>query len=210
MRTSPTIAALAPALAKAAGELPDPGRDGKGNYGAYVRLSDLLPDVRRVLSAHGLVVLQSCELDTMSTTILHSSGEWVATDYPLARDGNPQKQGSAVTYARRYSLMAALGLTGVDDDDDGQAASTATATKAREKAQRSKAHDPTWAAARAGFCAALVGVTYDEVAAWCEAHGRPRPSHQTPDQRAKLSAYLATDDGRVRVAEWAATQGGGE
>jgi len=56
------------------------------------------------------------------TRIIHTSGEHIEGEFPLVcKDPNdPQKLGSAVTYARRYALSAALGITA--DDDDGQAA----------------------------------------------------------------------------------------
>jgi len=54
--------------------------------------------------------------------ILHSSGESISGRYPLRPQQNtPQAYGSALTYARRYSLAAMVGV--VADDDDGNAAS---------------------------------------------------------------------------------------
>ena len=210
MRTSQTIAALAPAFAAAQGALQAPKKDGSGNFGAYVLLGDVLVDVRAVLSAHKLAVVQSVLDGDLVTTILHASGEWIATDYPLARDGNPQRQGSALTYARRYALLAALGLAGVDSDDDGAAASSAEADRARKAKKdtaRKSEHHASWEADRARFCAGLpAGVTLDQVGAYCEAHERGRPSTMPQAQRVALSSWLATDDGRVRVAEWLAVQ----
>jgi hypothetical protein len=61
--------------------------------------------------------------DVLWTMLGHTSGQWIASDMllHLVKD-DPQGQGSAITYARRYSLCSAIGLV-ADDDDDGQAAS---------------------------------------------------------------------------------------
>ena len=66
---------------------------------------------------------------------MHSSGEWIGGVYPVRPAQNtPQGMGSAITYARRYSLSAMLGLA-ADDDDDGNAASGQQAAQ-RQTEQR--------------------------------------------------------------------------
>jgi len=57
-----------------------------------------------------------------ATRLLHVSGQWVEayTAMPSDRQGGPHGQGSAYTYARRYGLLALLGISATDDD--GQAA----------------------------------------------------------------------------------------
>lgn len=244
MRTSDTTAAVTQALL--ACDLHDPGKrrraDGAPSRHNYANLGDFLADVREELHANGLILLQSVDhartvtapwtlvakgtllaqgvgpVAPIVTRVLHVSGEWVETDTPCTIIHDPQDQGSALTYARRYAIFATLGITAVDakqadakakaqrDDDDGQRVRDSRAATPAAEGARKAAHHPSWESARAGFCATLSGVTYDEVAAWCEAHGRPRPSHQTPEQRGKLAAYLASDEGRVRVTEWAAQQ----
>jgi hypothetical protein len=49
-------------------------------------------------------------------------------------------------------------------------------------------------------------IAYKELAAWCEAHGRPRPSGMSEEQRAKMLDWLATDDGRVTYETWLGKQ----
>lgn len=51
------------------------------------------------------------------------SGEVIVGLYPLKMSENPQQMGSAITYARRYALLAALDIAAEDEDDDGQSAS---------------------------------------------------------------------------------------
>lgn len=137
---SPSLANLAPALVAAQAEMPTPARDktgtvkGQGKHGPYeytykyADLSTIWPRVWPVLAKHGLAVSQfPCTLDDgragLATALIHTSGEWLMDEMPLATEGaGPQAQGSGITYARRYALCAVLGLV-ADEDDDGAAAS---------------------------------------------------------------------------------------
>jgi len=60
-----------------------------------------------------------------------ASGEAKSGQYPIKGTDNPQQQGSAITYARRYALLAITGIAAEDEDDDGQSAN------GRRTAQRS-------------------------------------------------------------------------
>lgn len=135
---SESIDALAAAWVKAAGEMDEVPRTRRVNAGpikyTYADLGDALSMARPILASHGLLVTQSVdctETDVLvSTTMLHSSGQWVTTTpvrMPLGKTA--QNTGSSITYARRYSLMAFLGLA--TDDDDGASASP---REARSKA----------------------------------------------------------------------------
>jgi len=99
----------------------------------YAALPDVVASASPVLAKHGLAVTQSITfevaygtdkpLDTLTTTLLHKSGQFIEGAMVLhLPKQDPQGQGSAVTYARRYAYMAILGLV-ADDDDDGNAAS---------------------------------------------------------------------------------------
>jgi len=95
----------------------------------YADLTSVMLACKDALAANDLAVLQLSRIHesgtpVLVTRIIHVSGEHIEGEFPLVcKDPNdPQKLGSAVTYARRYALAAALGITA--DDDDGQAAST--------------------------------------------------------------------------------------
>ena len=94
----------------------------------YVGLDSLVPVVLPIANKHGLVILQPPSTvdgaPALTTRLIHAaSGESIEYTMPLLLDKqNSQGLGSAITYARRYSLMAVLGLV-ADEDDDGQAAS---------------------------------------------------------------------------------------
>ena len=94
----------------------------------YADLTSVMLACKDALAANDLAVLQLSRIHesgtpVLVTRIIHVSGEHIEGEFPLVcKDPNdPQKLGSAVTYARRYALAAALGITA--DDDDGQAAS---------------------------------------------------------------------------------------
>jgi hypothetical protein len=137
---SETIDALAAAIVKAVGQMSEVVKSRTANAGAYsysyADLGDALGMARPILASCGLALLQSAESNhdevVVHTTVLHESGQYVAfapTRLPAGKTA--QATGSAITYARRYSLMAALGLA--TEDDDG-----ASASPRSEKAQPQK------------------------------------------------------------------------
>lgn len=91
----------------------------------YATLDSIVAMARPILNKHGLAVTQAVTTgDVLETIIHHSSGERATVGQMTLRLDKPSMQGlgSAITYARRYSLGAVLGIT-TDDDDDGNAAS---------------------------------------------------------------------------------------
>jgi len=100
-----------------------------GSYSfKYTSLAKILEFIRPIMSETKLSVSQLTELDGAVTTILmHESGEFLQSTLKLPIDitggkNDAQKIGSAITYARRYSLSAILGIA-TDEDDDGNLAS---------------------------------------------------------------------------------------
>lgn len=93
----------------------------------YADLSACVEAVIDALNNNGIALVQHChESDTgvtVETVFIHESGELLSSGklhVPAAKQ-DPQGYGSALTYARRYSLMAACGIA--PEDDDGNAAS---------------------------------------------------------------------------------------
>ena len=138
MNKSESIKELAEALAKAQGEMQNPSFDTQNPFfkSRYASLANVRNTVIPVLSKHGLSVAQflggeetrvACE-----TMLLHASGEWMSQTFsvPVGKH-DAQGYGSAATYARRYALMAIVGVVG-DEDDDANAA-VGGADKGRRK-----------------------------------------------------------------------------
>jgi hypothetical protein len=101
------------------------GKEGRVTV-PYADLATVLEAVQPALTAHGLVVLQSidAETSTLVTRLVHVSGEWVESVYPLPANTDARAFGSALTYGRRYSIQALLCLTAADDDGDAAPAAT--------------------------------------------------------------------------------------
>lgn len=131
IRTSESIAHLCAALVGAQGEMPAVPKATKGQVGSQVRfyadLSSVLEVAMPVLNKHKLGIVQfpfggGQGPVTVVTRLFHESGEWMECDASMPSGGNgAQGVGSAITYCKRYSLMAVLGLA--TEDDDGKAAS---------------------------------------------------------------------------------------
>ena len=98
-----------------------------GTYSySYADLADIVETVRPILAAHGLVVIQQpCQgADggmALLTMLLHTSGDTISSVMPLGPPREAQAMGSMLTYARRYALVALLGLA-TEDDADGASA----------------------------------------------------------------------------------------
>src|SRR6478736_9680563 len=135
-RSSNKIGALAAALAKAQSEIVNPEksltatidspfpREGQRSF-RYAPLSAGLDIVRKCLGQHEIATVQSTAIDLetglikLTTTLVHASGEWVSSDWPVCPTSEtaPHRMGAALTYARRYALFTLVGIAGEDDLD---------------------------------------------------------------------------------------------
>jgi hypothetical protein len=136
-RSSETIGAIAAALAKAQAELTNPEkalvatirtsnpREQDQTF-RYAALSSGLDIVRKALGSHDIATVQATAIDReaglirLTTTLAHSSGEWLSSEWPVCPIGEtaaPRRMGAALTYARRYALFTLVGIAGEDDLD---------------------------------------------------------------------------------------------
>ena len=136
-RSSETIGAIAGALAKAQIELANPEKSLTATIRSpfpreadrsfrYASLSTGLDLVRKSLGRHEIATVQTTSIDEaaglirLTTTLAHSSGEWVSSDWPVcpvSETAAPHRMGAALTYARRYALFTLVGIAGEDDLD---------------------------------------------------------------------------------------------
>jgi hypothetical protein len=128
MNQSENINELAASLSKAQGEMQAAIKDSINPFfkSKYADLGSVWDAARPVLCKYGLCVMQSTEIlgekIVMSTILAHSSGQWVKSYLPLNPSKNDsQGMGAAMTYLRRYSLSALVGVV-CDEDDDGETA----------------------------------------------------------------------------------------
>lgn len=147
--TEPSSAKLAAALAAVQAELPRVsksetgevkgttagGKDYSYKY-SYADLASVSAAILPLLGKHGLA-FTSWPTTTgrgfaLRYYLLHDSGEQMAGEYPLPANATPQQLGSAITYARRYTLCSVTGVS-PDDDDDAAAAEGAKASRKAEQ-----------------------------------------------------------------------------
>ena len=119
MKTSEQISELAAALAAAQGMMENAvmNRVNPHFKSKYADLAAIFDAARKPLSANGLAIVQTIGDGVLHTRLLHASGQWIASEHPLPMSGRPQEIGSALTYARRYSLSALIGIAADEDDD---------------------------------------------------------------------------------------------
>lgn len=134
---------LATALAKAQASFPAIARDKTvrvetrtgGSYTfKYAPLDSILAAVRTPLADNGLAISQLLDGHDLVTMLLHKDGATLTGRVPLPRsDGDTvQALGSAITYLRRYSLQAMLGIAAEEDDDGNRASGNTVRTKGDE------------------------------------------------------------------------------
>ncbi len=148
MSQSECIHELAAALSKAQGEMQAAIKDKVNPFykSSYADLGSVWDAARPVLSKNGLCVMQKTEMKggqiMLITVLAHSSGQWVNSELPLML-GKQDSQGigAAMTYLKRYSLCALVGVV-CDDDDDGETAVGRGKTQEKAKIDKPQNKEP--------------------------------------------------------------------
>lgn len=116
-------------------EVPNFSTDETANAGSrtykYLNLSTLLKNIKPIFEKHDIAFSQKVTFDgtgdgrqtlgTVETIIFDENEQQTVCEYPFFVTGDPQQVGSAITYARRYSLTTVLGIFPDKDDDGGYA-----------------------------------------------------------------------------------------
>jgi len=232
-RSSPSIAALASALAKAQQALENPekslvgsikagggtrgGARGNGDKGdscagaeterlfRYASLASGLDIVRKTLGQHEIATVQTTAIDqgagvvNLTTMLAHSSGEWIASDWPVcavADTAEPHRMGAALTYARRYALFTLVGIAGEDDLD---APDLITPSQKQD-------HTTRYTGSQNGKGSGQPSNGFDGRRSNTPIHTRPRPAltpEQSAAQRDLLLAELAIVPSASAATDWA-------
>lgn len=125
---SKSLKNFAPAFAKAQGEFPCIKKSKIGQRHRYEGMQDVIDAVKKQLANNGLSFFQHEKISEngktiLVTKILHASGEWIEGQcFIFPEKETHQAYGSALTYHKRYSAKALLGLSEEDDptEDDGE------------------------------------------------------------------------------------------
>lgn len=116
-------------------EVPNFSTDETANAGSrtykYLNLATLLKNIKPIFEKHDIAFSQKVSFDgpgdgrqvigTVETIIFDENEQQTVCEYPFFVTGDPQQVGSAITYARRYSLTTVLGIFPDKDDDGGYA-----------------------------------------------------------------------------------------
>lgn len=124
MKTSTDTKQIIGAMLKAQKDITNAIMDGNNPHfkSKYATLESVIDSIKEPLEKNGLLVRQTMNLEnTLITTVYHESGEFMQSEVKLMLGRQDMQQlGSAITYARRYSLAAMFNIT--QEDDDGNAA----------------------------------------------------------------------------------------
>lgn len=165
---SDTTKNLVQALIAAQTEFQSVVKDVKGARGKYAPLDSVLQAVRPVLNRHGIAVVQVTDIHgewmVLRTILRHAGGEEQESLYPVCALGKaPQETGSALTYARRYSLLAICGVHPEDEDDDGEKGAAAAGRPQPRQ-------EPMSQVERVMRQTLQATTTQEELSAWRDAH----------------------------------------
>ncbi len=152
MNKSESITNLIGALTTFQGKMTAVKKDATNPFykSKYATLDTIWETIRKPLSENGLSIAQTMNLldgkSVLETTLYHTSGEWInGTQLVNPVKDDPQSLGSAISYARRYSLSAILGIV-ADEDDDANVATKPEpkqSVKATSQSTETKSVDAT-------------------------------------------------------------------
>ena len=207
MNKSEQVDKLAAALCKAQAEMGGAVKDAKNPFfkSSYADLTSVIKAIKEPFANNGLSYSQFPVTSEggggvgVVTVLLHSSGQWIESEFylPLAKK-DPQGGGSAITYARRYALQAMAGIPTADDDAEAAMMRGKPVEKSREElcAEAVEAHIDSLQYIRN----VLSDPTDDNIALAKEAFGEIPED----DQRAMWvapskcdTAYLTTEERRL-------------
>lgn len=176
MKRSDSIASIAKALIAFQSSVKQPKKTATNPHfrNSYVPLDNVVDSIHESAPQHGLAYVQETLVEDdragVLTMIVHESGEWMEFEpflLPIGQKATPQAVGSAITYARRYSLSTAFGLASETDDDANSASDNANQnpTKQQPRKQAPKVSETQIAVLKgiADAIAAKVNVENEEV-----------------------------------------------
>lgn len=126
MNTSEQVDQIIPALLEARKVFKPVVRTAEGQVGTsrkykYADLETLIDATFEPLMANGIVPVQAVNAagNSLDSRLFHTSGQWLESSYPLISYDHPQQFGLQLSYARRYSFLALLGVAQEDNDASG-------------------------------------------------------------------------------------------
>ena len=198
---------LAQALAQAQGKFKPVQKTGKNPHlkNQYATLDDIISAVRGPLSEHGLSFVQLLNSDSegtfLRTILLHESGQQLESNVAIVAAGDHrgvndlQALGAAITYMKRYSLAAMLGIA-ADTDTDGEGAAVVLPKRPESPAPKSGGgQPPAPASAVRPFDAEYIRTVCRKKAQWADGPDGPLTKRnpafpQASEKQARLVVSL--------------------
>jgi len=122
MKTSKSIIKIIPALLASQKKIEAVEKNANNPFfnSKYADLNSLIMACKSILNSNDILVLQPVMDGYVETRLIHTSGEWMSSKTKIVckSENNPQEQGSAITYARRYGLQSMLFMSAEDDDGE--------------------------------------------------------------------------------------------
>jgi hypothetical protein len=144
MKTSESIKNIAAAFLKAQKEIGAAVKESENPFfkSTYADLGSVMEACKKALNDNGITVLQPVMGDIVETILLHESGEWFLSETKIVTGklNDPQAQGSAITYARRYGLQSMVFIPA--EDDDGNKATTRRVQITRTETEKVVSNKP--------------------------------------------------------------------
>ena len=204
---------LMTAIASAVAQMADPKKNASNPHfkNTYADLGEVLGCIEKPLADNGLLLLQLPMLRNndkcvLNTQLIHiESGDHIEYDYPLRPvKEDPQMYGSAISYARRYTIKSMFGMFDVDDDSE-TASGRGKAKKAKQQepdAPKSEAPAPSYDNVETAIAAMNACDTMDKlIAVWrktaaCGFRGVDLQAavEAKEDMKTQLSASTGTEE----------------
>lgn len=137
MRTSENIDQVITALSQAQGQFPSAKKAATSHFGKYTDISAIIDCIREPFQKNNLALIQAPSSPegqdgvTVTTRVAHKSGQWLEDEFTMriSDRATPHQYGGLITYMRRYSAAAMLGLAQEDDDADSMTLQVQSAEK---------------------------------------------------------------------------------
>lgn len=207
MKNSETIGKISAALVAAQAEIGMAKKDASNPFfkSKYADLSSVMDACKPALIKNGIAIVQSPAESPLTgfiaidTILLHSSGEWISgtTVMPIGKM-DPQGFGSAMTYARRYSLAAMTGVCPEDDDGEGAAGRGAPQGKGGQNQKSAPIQDAKAFTISTSELLESRGFSPDDIVKFCKhaAGQKKKPSIGTFSAAERSSLIAAISAGR--------------
>jgi hypothetical protein len=141
MRTSENIDQVITALSQAQGQFPSAKKASTSHFGKYSDISAIIDCIREPFQKNNLALIQAPSNPegqdgvTVTTRVAHKSGQWLEDEFTMriSDRATPHQYGGLITYMRRYSAAAMLGLAQEDDDADSMTMQVQSAAKPKSR-----------------------------------------------------------------------------